>query len=518
MKHSAVLTGLFALVLVSCPNPAESPKRAETVDPPGPNSATKIVFDNTRGTCPVLVYDDYRREPAHKIAEVPEGTASNEIPWQPSGSYPFYFSYIISLNGVDDFSVSYVPDTGRDQVAVRIDADTKTKIVIPGLDETIADPDALLSRNSYIAIQNTSSYSFQLYRDHSWIMPDKAASAVVNAGERALYTVSPGAASPYSILSGAETRSFDGTAAAFEAGHFYQFYFDGNGISLGSDIPVTAANMRLPAPGAPVLTAGNRELRVRWEPVEKASAYEVWTGTSSNSAEAVKYGADITGGLTQTAITGLVNGTAYYVWIKAKNAAGTSGLSPAASGTPDETALYKGAAFAGAVLIGNLNLNAALSYIAANAVSGDNYFIVLMKDIQSAPVTLSYSGKTVGITLMTDGAEITLQLASSGNLFTVDSGVTLTLENNVTLKGRAANTASLVGINSGGIFTMNGGEISGNTTSLWGGGVNVSGGTFLPRMHDRYRGFRVRRSAQVHLRGSVQVRGQGLLPMCTAGF
>ena len=69
-----------------------------------------------------------------------------------------------------------------------------------------------------------------------------------------------------------------------------------------------------------------------------------------------------------------------------------------------------------------------------------------------------------------------VQLSANGSLFTI-AHVTLTLQNNVTLTGRTNNNASLININSG-TFRMNGGEISGNTSSLYGGGVYVSGGTF----------------------------------------
>ena len=140
--------------------------------------------------------------------------------------------------------------------------------------------------------------------------------------------------------------------------------------------------------------------------------------------------------------------------------------------------LYKGATFTSAVLIASYTFDAALSYIASYAVTGDNYFIVLLEDITCAPKSLSYSGKTVGITLMTDGVERIIQLASYGNLFTVNSGVTLTLENNVILKGRADNT-SLIGIS--GAFIMHGGKISSNYAIL-GGGVHVLG-TFTITMN-----------------------------------
>jgi sugar lactone lactonase YvrE len=55
-------------------------------------------------------------------------------------------------------------------------------------------------------------------------------------------------------------------------------------------------------------------------------------GTSNAPASSTKYGGDV-GGLSVT-ITGLTNETTYYIWIKAKNSAYTSGFSPATNGVP----------------------------------------------------------------------------------------------------------------------------------------------------------------------------------------
>jgi len=143
-------------------------------------------------------------------------------------------------------------------------------------------------------------------------------------------------------------------------------------------------------------------------------------------------------------------------------------------------------------------------------VSGDEYYIVLGADETISPTTLNYSGKKVGITLQGYGSERAITLSSNGSMFTVNSGVTLTLDENITIVGQStniANTASLVnvyngnliinngakinwndnvadystggGVNvSGGTFTMNGGKITDNTAK-WGGGVYVSSGTFI---------------------------------------
>jgi len=172
--------------------------------------------------------------------------------------------------------------------------------------------------------------------------------------------------------------------------------------------------------------------------------------------------------------------------------------------------------YRGDTKIGRQNLAESIAYISANAVSGDNFSIVLGADESSAPVNLYYSGKNVGITLLGHGGERTITLSANGSLFTVNSGVTLTLDENIVLMGRSANNNSLVRINAGkliinagakitgntasgnsaygggvymrdGILTMNGGEISGNTVSVpssaygfsGGGGVYIDYGTFM---------------------------------------
>jgi uncharacterized repeat protein (TIGR02543 family) len=234
------------------------------------------------------------------------------------------------------------------------------------------------------------------------------------------------------------------------------------------------------APGTPVVTTqSSGSLTVQWTTVEWALSYEVWIGTTNDSASAIKQGADISG--TSVTLTGLTNGTTYYVWLKAKNNTGTSGFSPSANGKPTGGVLYKGA-ISDSNKIGSRDLSQSLTYISANAVSGDNYFIVVGEDEDVSPMNLSYSGKTVGITLLGDGEEKTITLASSGSMFTINSGVTLTLDENISLVGmRNNNNTSLILVNSNGTLTMNDGTISGNSnynSSNYGGGVYVGSGTF----------------------------------------
>jgi hypothetical protein len=135
-----------------------------------------------------------------------------------------------------------------------------------------------------------------------------------------------------------------------------------------------------------------------------------------------------------------------------------------------------------AVPVPSDSLARALMWISANAEEGGVYTITLNADETSTPCHLFFSGKTVSITLTGGAAERTIDLSSNGSLFTVPSGVTLTLGSNVTLRGRSNNTSSLVHVGSGATLVMeDGSKISGNSntsSSYGGGGVYVAGGTF----------------------------------------
>jgi hypothetical protein len=210
----------------------------------------------------------------------------------------------------------------------------------------------------------------------------------------------------------------------------------------------------------PAVSIGDEQITVAWTAVQGATAYEVWLSTENNSATAVKRGEDISG--TSVTLTNLTNGITYYVWVKAKNSIGTSGFSPSASGKPTGGVLYKGT-MSDSNKIGSHDLSQALTYISANAASGDNYFIVIGEDEYASPMTLDYSGKTVGITLLGYGGERTITLASNGSMFSINADVTLTLEENITLVGLSTNIVALIRVNPNGTFIMNGGKISDNT-------------------------------------------------------
>ncbi len=97
------------------------------------------------------------------------------------------------------------------------------------------------------------------------------------------------------------------------------------------------------APAAPVVTAAAGQLTVKWSAVTGADSYQVWYSNTDDSGIAIQFGSDFTS--TACLITGLMNGTPYYVWLKAKNSIGASGFSQNGSGTPSLTALVKSDVF-----------------------------------------------------------------------------------------------------------------------------------------------------------------------------
>ena len=94
------------------------------------------------------------------------------------------------------------------------------------------------------------------------------------------------------------------------------------------------------APGTPVVVPGDTQLAVSRSAVSHATGYDVFWHTVDNSA-AIPGTNTASTTTTSATITSLLNGTAYYVWVKAKNEAGSSGFSPAGSGIPVSSILQE---------------------------------------------------------------------------------------------------------------------------------------------------------------------------------
>ena len=100
--------------------------------------------------------------------------------------------------------------------------------------------------------------------------------------------------------------------------------------AIGGEGPASnelSATPQIPAPTNLNLTAGNRQVTARWGAVTHASGYNLYYSTSANIATNTSRAGvtrvEVTG--TSRLLTGLTNGTRYYVIVKAKNASGGEG-------------------------------------------------------------------------------------------------------------------------------------------------------------------------------------------------
>jgi len=138
-----------------------------------------------------------------------------------------------------------------------------------------------------------------------------------------------------------------------------------------------------------------------------------------------------------------------------------------------------------------------LIWLQTNAQNGGSYIIELNSDekmtgdIVEPYLLLSRSNSNITITLRGIGANRTISYAPSGvfshcpapiygpaAMFVVGTGITLVLDNNITLKEKSCNM-TMVWVYKGGTFVMNEGSAITGGRRKTGGGVYVSDGTFL---------------------------------------
>jgi hypothetical protein len=231
---------------------------------------------------------------------------------------------------------------------------------------------------------------------------------------------------------------------------------------MASGMPIAASNPPV-TPGTPYVQSGDGEITVVWDAVPTATKYEVWIGTSQNSGEAHKWGND-THDLS-VRVTGLSKSTVYYLWIKAKNSAGSSGFSPMTTGKPLEDA--------NAYTVNSVQTFKE-AFQAINASSKDGaYIITISGEYVVNRVTLATNAKKK-IVLRGAGSPCVLYNGGDDPLFTVHNRITLVLENNITLNGNQKYYPA-VRVSLGGTLEMNAGAV---ITGAKAGGVKVAGGIF----------------------------------------
>jgi len=127
------------------------------------------------------------------------------------------------------------------------------------------------------------------------------------------------------------------------------------------------------------------------------------------------------------------------------------------------------------IIVEGASLTEKLLWLEVNAVNNTEYRIEINANESLSAPTLSYPRRrNITVRLISREGERVLSLTGNGSIFTIESDVTLILDNGISLRGRRNNNASLVRVNSRGTLIMNGGaKIIGNTTSLAGGAVYI---------------------------------------------
>jgi uncharacterized repeat protein (TIGR02543 family) len=214
----------------------------------------------------------------------------------------------------------------------------------------------------------------------------------------------------------------------------------------------------------------------KWTTVQYTVTFDADGGSPAAQTKSVASGASI--GASNMPTEPVRGGYAFDDWYTETNGGGTEFTG--ATAVTETITVYARWTVA---IMPTTSLQAALDWLDTNAVEDGEYAITLNASEAIAPRTLSYSDKRVRITLKGDTLERTVILNANGSLFAISSGVTLILDNNITLQGRSSNTASLITVE-GGTLVMNTGAIingnsRGSSASTYGGGVYVlSSGTF----------------------------------------
>jgi len=147
------------------------------------------------------------------------------------------------------------------------------------------------------------------------------------------------------------------------------------------------------------------------------------------------------------------------------------------------------------IIVQGTTLIEKFDWLRAFARSGNRYVVEINANESINPLDLPKISN-ITIILRGIGANRTLSLASGGNMFSVNNGVTLILDNNITLHGIPqnqnqdprgyGNILALVSVNGGELIMNNGSTITGNYTHNRNGyyedisgGVSVNNGTFI---------------------------------------
>jgi uncharacterized repeat protein (TIGR02543 family) len=369
---------------------------------------------------------------------------------------------------------------------------TRTGYTFTGWGTAVAGPMVYADQANVINLSDADGAVVTLYAVWEEVNTGLPAPANVQAEAQSMSTItirwdSVSGASSYNIYrSIGNTGNFTKLNSAAVTGTSYNdnyltpsttYYYqlctiDGSSIEGAKSTAVFATTNGLPSPinvSARVLSASS--IVVSWDSLSGASSYNIYRA-ETETGNYIAANVTVNTGTTFTD-TGLSASTTYYYKV--------CGVTGGAEGNLS-TATHATTAVVGTIVEGS-SLAQKLAWLQTNAVSNTGYTLEVFADENISPTSLSYSGRSnITVALSGIGANRTINLSSNGSIFTVATSNTLILDNNITLRGRTSNNASLVRVNSGGSLEMRGNtKITGNTVtsssnSTYGGGVYVDNG------------------------------------------
>jgi len=446
-----VLSGIFLVSISSCENPV-SP--TNPVKPPVDNTPkTRIEFKNLE-QYPVTIYSDSLRQ--NVFTEV-AAKDTKTVPAEPNligiAFYPTFSLVLTELLG------NIIPYDAP-SIVTAIEANTTNKVMIPELE-------SIEFSSAYITITNADIFPLTFRQGNNELPPMgvENSSTIILPSRSTAYKITPGSVSGYSIMKNTNTPIvFPPDFIEFKKGVIYIFTYNGTNLTLEEK---TVRQIVFPPPKSfQIASVTENSIGLTWNAVNKASGYNVYRSAIENGT----YDKVNTGIITSTGFidTGLDAYTAYYYKISAIYKGGFEEI--------QQSPIFVST---GLIVQGN-NFAAKLDWLKTNVVSNYLYVIEVDSNESLVPQNLYYSGKSgITIILKGSGAMRTITLSASGSLFTI-SGVTLILDNNITLNGRNNNTSSLIYVSTNGTMIMNAGsKITGNTCASTdvsaGGGVRVEG-------------------------------------------
>lgn len=204
-----------------------------------------------------------------------------------------------------------------------------------------------------VQVSSPSGSNFEVYVDNNTTGGNNSRYGAGNASrilQVATHTLVPGQRQEVNVpvseggtLIGTETSFFQFRVSSGGWAVIDDVVVEYQGEPHGFELPACIAEVSTPpqpeappaTPDAPTLVAGDGQITVNWTSVGVQTTYDVLYNTTDTLEGALPFEGNSVSG-TAALLTNLVNGTTYYVFVRATNAIGSSEYSESASIAPEE--------------------------------------------------------------------------------------------------------------------------------------------------------------------------------------